>query len=57
MGPGVGLVGGQFHRSPVVSITFDHPILVEEDNEAVLLLLDSLELKEGNVGKDGFFQG
>ena len=51
------LIHRQLIGSPLEAKIFDHPVLVEEDHQAIRFLLFASVLKYGKVGEIGFFNG
>jgi hypothetical protein len=49
------LKGSQLPSSPLEAKIFDHPVLIEEDDQAIHFLLFPRVLKYGKVGEIGFF--
>jgi len=50
-----GLIDRQLLGSPLEAKIFDHPVLIEEDHQAIRFLLFASVLKYGKVGEIGFF--
>ena len=48
------LKGSQLRSPPLVTVIFNHPILIEKNNERVLLLLNSRVCEKGEFGEIGF---
>jgi len=51
------LIHRQLIGSPLEAKIFDHPVLVEEDHQAIRFLLFASVLKYGKVGEIGLFNG